>query len=192
MGLLAQPTVESIPKLRIISNRLQDSVKYLFRHFCSINAENEKNGDKIIELASFNYIGRLYSRQFYVTQFECMSADQRSKVVGQLNGYLRENELLFFDLVTLYEMTHFVPFLEAHVPKDRSIEERILATSRINATYKVRFELSCMAALASFNDSIADELIDIVNVTKKKIDTLAKRGDWGAVVNYYILMERIL
>jgi len=191
-GLLAQPTVESIPKLRVVSLRLTDSIQYLFNDFCSINAKNEKNGDKVLELASFNFIDKMYSRQFYITRFECMSEDQRHKVAGLLSVYLREADAYFFDLVTLFKLTQFVPFLEAHVPIDRTIEERLIAAAVINATYKVEFELSCMAALASFNDSIADELIDIVNAAQKKVNAKAKRGDWGTVVHFYSLMQTIM
>ena len=93
-SLWAQATVESIPKLRYTALRLEDSIRYLFDNFCSINAENEKNGDKVLELATFNLIDKMYSHGFYLFHFECMSEEQKRKVARFLRVYLLKDGLL--------------------------------------------------------------------------------------------------
>ncbi len=191
----AQPTVDSIPVLKAKANQVTSSIIDLYSKFCMINAASKSDGDKLLEFAQECDIRRKYAHQLFRNGFECMSEDQRDDIRASLSSFLKHSDPYFFEMVSLYDMSEFEPFLEAHVPKNRNIEDRLVKAMKSFGSYGgLKFELMCMGTLAHFNDSVAVELVDLVNNAHRRVE--AYRAQHPRVVtrtiSFYILLKQVM
>ena len=193
----AQPTVDSIPVLKAKANQVTNSIIDLYSKFCMINAASKSDGDKLLEFAQECDIRRKYAHQLFNNGFECMSEDQRDDIRSSLSSFLKTTDPYFFELVSFYEMSEFEPFLEAHVPKNRNIEDRLVKAMKSlesNSYDGIKFELMCMGTLAHFNDSVAVELVDLVNNAHRRVE--AYRAQHPRIVTrtigFYLLLKQVM
>lgn len=183
--------IEFIESFELRYQSFLDSVKSLNTIFCSVNRKEAKNGDRLLNIYFKTYpLPGFVKHEFFLNSYDCFSNEQREQIKSILNAQLKESDLRFHSLVSLYKLGHFEPFLLSHINGDivKMIKDDLKNSILSERT---KFHLKSMATLANLGHThFEDSLLQAVESIYYKIKTEGNRT-WLSILYDQVIPNSI-
>ncbi len=141
-----------------------DNFRYAAQYFCTYKHENVKKSSELLNF-TFNskiIIPKYIIHKFYIDISDCVDRSQKSLLAGNLENSLGSSDIYFHDLISIYKISSYLPFLKQNTSD--SLFNELKKEIKLNKVKNWNiFQLRNLATLANLGDEkLEDYLINSI------------------------------